>query len=302
MTKPLTASVAWMPINVPARRPVRRRLARIPTPTNAASASSAALIMPKESVSRPRLPKGPRSTSTRQLRPPMPRRPCKAASGQGGATLRSVRRCRAASAVPNSAAAPRMMKAAFSMTRAEWLTHSWHIMCSAGRSADTSGRVATSDVIGRGVGDFARVPPPPCRAPDTNETSRHAIAPVTLPMLAFSRLTRLMISQRGSKSISGAGGIHSTRATTPPGSDVSSSRRAATPRTCRSHIYLDSVPCRGSASGQTKHHPRPHGRAIHARYRSRQHRSREMSDQALRRVAHRDGLARLKTLHAVCFR
>jgi hypothetical protein len=46
----------------------------------------------------------------------------------------------------------------------------------------------------------------------------------------------------------------------------------------------------------------PHGRMIHARNRSRQHHSQEMSVRALRRVAHQDGLVRLKTLYAVCFR
>jgi len=46
----------------------------------------------------------------------------------------------------------------------------------------------------------------------------------------------------------------------------------------------------------------PHGRVIHARYRSRQRRSQEMSVRALRRVAHQDGLARLKTLYAACVR
>ena len=45
----------------------------------------------------------------------------------------------------------------------------------------------------------------------------------------------------------------------------------------------------------------PHGRVIHARYQSRQHRSQEMSVRALRRAAGQDGLARVKTLYAVCF-
>ena len=46
----------------------------------------------------------------------------------------------------------------------------------------------------------------------------------------------------------------------------------------------------------------PHGRVIYARNRSRQRRSQEMSVRALRRVAHQDGLARLKTLYAACVR
>jgi hypothetical protein len=46
----------------------------------------------------------------------------------------------------------------------------------------------------------------------------------------------------------------------------------------------------------------PHDRVIHPRNRSRQHRSQEMSDRALGRGANQDGLARLKTLYAGCFR
>ena len=46
----------------------------------------------------------------------------------------------------------------------------------------------------------------------------------------------------------------------------------------------------------------PHGRVIYARNRSRQRRSQEMSVRALRRVAHQDGLAGLKTLYAACVR
>src|SRR5438309_777616 len=47
-------------------------------------------------------------------------------------------------------------------------------------------------------------------------------------MSAFPRPIRLMILQRGSKSISATVGTRSTRATMPPGSGASSSRRAAT--------------------------------------------------------------------------
>ena len=43
-------------------------------------------------------------------------------------------------------------------------------------------------------------------------------------------------------------------------------------------------------------------RVIHARCRSRQHRSQETSVRALRRVAHQDGLARVKTTYVFCVR
>jgi hypothetical protein len=43
-------------------------------------------------------------------------------------------------------------------------------------------------------------------------------------------------------------------------------------------------------------------RVIHARYRSRQRRSQETSVRALHRVAHQDGLARVKTTYVFCVR
>jgi hypothetical protein len=50
MTKPLTASVAWMPISIPAGRLLSSRAAIKLTPSKAVRAISAVAIMPKELI------------------------------------------------------------------------------------------------------------------------------------------------------------------------------------------------------------------------------------------------------------
>src|SRR5580700_3181201 len=71
-------------------------------------------------------------------------------------------------------------------------------------------------------------------------------------MSACRRPIQPMILRRGSKSISAAVGTCSIRATMRRGSGASSSRRAATPRTCRSPTLLVREPYRGFASGPMK--------------------------------------------------
>src|SRR5580704_7224073 len=71
-------------------------------------------------------------------------------------------------------------------------------------------------------------------------------------MSACRRPTRPMILRRGSKSISAAVGSCSIRATMRRGSGASSSRRAATPPTCRSPTPSVREPCRDFASGPMK--------------------------------------------------
>src|SRR5580704_3213523 len=71
-------------------------------------------------------------------------------------------------------------------------------------------------------------------------------------MSACRRPIRPTILRRGWKSISAAVGTCSIRATMRRGSGASSSRRAATPRTCRSPTPSAREPCRSFASGPMK--------------------------------------------------
>ena len=87
MTKPPTASVAWMPIIIPAIRALKIRVASSATPINAASVISEVAMMPKKAAPWSSPLGGPRSARAGQLRPPTARSPCRAASDYGGVLL-----------------------------------------------------------------------------------------------------------------------------------------------------------------------------------------------------------------------